>query len=105
MLCRRPARYGSQQTTFEVATVANAVDFITCIFVPFLLTTAMFALVLIHPLKVRIAMVGIFGLVFSLSAKVVCGKTSRGEIFAYSAAFFAVASVFVSATNGPAPMA
>ena len=60
----------------------------------------MFALVSVRPLKARIALVGVFGLVFALSAKVFTGRIRRGEIFAYTAAFFAISSVFVDTTSG-----
>ena len=83
----------------SLATITSSIDFVTCIFVPLLLMAVMFALVSVRPLKARIALVGVFGLVFALSAKIFTGRISRGEIFAYTAAFFAISSVFVGTTN------
>ena len=83
----------------KLRTITATIDALTCVFVPLLLTGAMFALALIHPTLVRIGVVGAFGLIFSASAKLISGRISRGEVFAYTAAFFAVASVFVSTTD------
>ncbi|KAF2187646.1 hypothetical protein K469DRAFT_103837 [Zopfia rhizophila CBS 207.26] len=74
-------------------------DTVTCIFVPLLLTVSMFALISIRSIKIRVAIVGVFGLLFSLSVKVMGGHPSRGEVFAATAAFYAVASVFVGTTS------
>lgn len=84
----------------EHGTIVKIADAIACVFVPFLLTSTMFALARTRPLMVRICVVSIFGLVFAISAKLISSNMSRGEIFSFSAAFFAVASVFVSSTNG-----
>lgn len=97
--CYRPSPHGTQVTRVRLSTIVRTIDMSTCIFVPLLLTATMFALVSVRPLKVRIALVGVFGLAFSFSSKLISGRISRGEIFAYTAAFFAVASVFVSTTD------
>jgi xanthosine utilization system XapX-like protein len=60
----------------------------------------MYSLVYVRPMNARIALVGVFGLVFAVSAKIFTGRISRGEIFAYTAAFFAISSVFVGTTSG-----
>ncbi|KAJ4288192.1 hypothetical protein N0V90_012209 [Kalmusia sp. IMI 367209] len=83
----------------RLSAVIGFMDAIACIFVPLLLTITMFALALIHPINVRIAVVGVFGLLFSGSAKFLSGRVSRSSIFSLTAAFFAVASVFVSTTD------
>jgi hypothetical protein len=98
--CQRTLQQGNQHATISLATITSSIDFVTCIFVPLLLMAVMFALVSVRPLKVRIALVGVFGLVFALSAKVFTGRISRGEIFAYTAAFFAISSVFAGTTSG-----
>lgn len=79
--------------------IVMVVDAVVCIFAPVLLDVEMFALVAIKPLTVRIAIVGVFGVVFALSVKGFAGHLSRGEVFAITAAYFAVASVFVGTTS------
>jgi hypothetical protein len=96
---QRPQQ-GLQRTHVEFSTIVKTIDAFTCVFIPLLLTATLYALVLVGPLKVRIAVVGALGVVYSVSAKIVSGRLSRGEMFAYTCAFFAVASVFVSTTNG-----
>lgn len=95
----RASKQGTQLTYVEFSTIVKTIDMFTCLFVPLLLTATMFALARTRPLMVRIAVVGALGLVFSSSAKIISGRLSRGEIFAYTSAFFAVASVFVSTTD------
>lgn len=96
----RRQRPVQRHARISLATITSSIDFITCIFVPLLLMAVMFALVSVQPLKARIALVGVFGLIFASSAKVFTGRISRGEIFAYTAAFFAISSVFVGTTSG-----
>jgi hypothetical protein len=79
--------------------IVETVDAITCVFVPLLLTATMFALVEVGRLRVRIAVIGVFGLIFSISVKAIAGHLTRGEVFSATAAFFAVASVFVGSTS------
>ncbi|KAF2682474.1 hypothetical protein K458DRAFT_405734 [Lentithecium fluviatile CBS 122367] len=95
----RPPQQVAQQTGVRWTTIVKTIDAFTCLFVPFMLTCTMFALARTRPPMVRIGVVGALGLVFSLSAKLISGKMSRGETFAFTAAFFAVASVFVSTTG------
>jgi hypothetical protein len=98
------SRGQSSDAYIELATIIKIIDALTCLFVPLLFTASLFALALIRRLMVRIAAVGALGLAFAVSAKLIYGRMTRGEIFACTAAFFAVASVFVSTTDGSASM-
>lgn len=91
-------RPGSTKDPVRLDTIIRTIDALTCIFAPLLLTSTMFILSLIHHPKLRISVVGLLGLAFCASAKLISGHISRGEVFAYTAAYFAVASVFVSST-------
>ena len=86
-------------TGVEAAIIVKMIDALTCLFVPLLFTATMFALARTRRLMVRIAVVGALGFAFAVSAKLFYGRMSRGEIFAFTAAYFAVASVFVSTTD------
>jgi hypothetical protein len=90
----------SSDTRVDLETIIKTIDALTCLFVPLLFTATLFALALIRRLMVRIAVVGALGIAFAVSAKLIYGRISRGDIFAFTAAFFAVASVFVSTTDG-----
>ncbi|KAJ4288187.1 hypothetical protein N0V90_012204 [Kalmusia sp. IMI 367209] len=80
--------------------LVETIDILTCIFVSVLLMGTMFALAHIRALNARIGVVGGMGIVFSLCVKLLGGSPSRRiEVYAATAAFFAVASVFVSNVN------
>lgn len=88
-------------TGIDHEVVVEIMDYLTCITVSLLLTGALFGLAHIQPLGARIAGIGAFGTLFSLFVKLVTGDASRrAEVFAATAAFFAVASVFVSNAGG-----
>lgn len=95
----RDSSHGNQTSTRHDS-IVGMMDYITCVFVPVILTAAMFTLASIKPLMIRIAIVGVFGLLFSLSVKTISGHPTRVEVFAVTAGFFAVASVFVGTTSG-----
>ncbi|KAK7191879.1 hypothetical protein DPSP01_013849 [Paraphaeosphaeria sporulosa] len=92
---RRWFRMSAGSGQIRLSTLRTFFDIIACMFVPVLLTATMFALARISRLMVRIAVVGVFGLIFTASAKLLSGL-SRYSIFSLTAAYFAVASVFVS---------
>lgn len=99
-LCRRISRSQRwDRPDVPYHRVVDIMDTLTCISASLLLTGAMFALVSIDPLLARIGAVGGFGTLFALAVKIMAGNPSRGEVFAATAAFFAVASVFVSNTG------
>ncbi|KAF2729140.1 hypothetical protein EJ04DRAFT_580876 [Polyplosphaeria fusca] len=83
--------------------IVGVMDVLACIVANFLLTAAMYALDVVRPLKGTIAVIGTFGLVFSLALKAVSSSLSRGEVFGATAAYFAVASVFVGGTSNSRP--
>ncbi|KAH8725668.1 hypothetical protein GQ44DRAFT_680985 [Phaeosphaeriaceae sp. PMI808] len=79
----------------HLKSVNFGMDVLACIFVPLFLILLMFVLINLQSTVKRIALIGVFGTIFSVSMKIVVGRITRGEIFACTAAFFAVASVFV----------
>jgi hypothetical protein len=100
-LCKGPKREEETVLYHHASVIVMWMDILTYIFVSCLLTGAMFALAHIESLNARIAFVGVAGLLFSISVQLTAGHDSRRvEIFAATAAFFAVASVFVSNNDG-----
>jgi hypothetical protein len=79
--------------------IVRTMDLLTCILPSVLLVTVVVVLKAVHPWSIRIALVGIFGALFALLLKLMAGTISRGEVFGATAAFYAVAVVFVSNTN------
>lgn len=99
LLPGRRKRPQPTETNIQYHHIVATIDILACVFVPFLLTAAMFALAEIGGIRVRTSIVGVFGLIFSLSVKAIAGHPTRGEVFAANAAFFAVASVFVESVS------
>lgn len=101
---KRFARKNRSQKAYEPDirhhVVVECMDVVTCTIACILLTGSMFALAYVRPLNIRIAIVGVFGTLFSFSVRLMAGKPSRRmEVYSATAAFFAVASVFVSGTG------
>ncbi|KAF2869489.1 hypothetical protein BDV95DRAFT_498400 [Massariosphaeria phaeospora] len=90
---KRPSGAASTQTHIQHHTIRGIMDTMTCVLASMLLVGVLFALQGTSPGTLRTAIVGIFGTVFALSVKAVAGHPSRGEVYAATAAFYAVASV------------
>ncbi|KAF2467403.1 uncharacterized protein BDR25DRAFT_344815 [Lindgomyces ingoldianus] len=86
-----------RETFVHLSTVKSIMDWSTCVFSPILFTATIFTLIWIKPLNSRVLIIFIFGEIFALVMKL--RGVSRGEIFAATAGYFAVASMFVSTTS------
>jgi hypothetical protein len=75
-------------------------DTLSCLFASALLAATVKVLAVVRPLNVRIAVIAALGTLFALLLKLMAGNPTRGEVFGATAAFYAVAAVFVSSTNG-----
>jgi hypothetical protein len=80
--------------------IIRTMDLLTCVLASVLLVIVIVVLKAVRPWSIRIALVGIFGALFALLLKLMAGTISRGEVFGATAAFYAVAVVFISNTNG-----
>ncbi|KAF2118135.1 hypothetical protein BDV96DRAFT_378487 [Lophiotrema nucula] len=102
-LGKRPQQ--AVQTDLQLSRIVNFIDIFACVVATLILTGAMFALVSIRSLNIRIAVVGVFGLAFILSLKAVAGTghISRSEVYSATAGFFAVAAVFVGGISSSVP--
>ncbi|KAF2187640.1 hypothetical protein K469DRAFT_103357 [Zopfia rhizophila CBS 207.26] len=83
----------------NLGTFIAIMDTFTCLYVPLLLSASMFVVNCIQSTRIRIAMIGVFGTIFSISFKLLAGQPTRSEVFAATAAYSAVLSVFVGATS------
>lgn len=102
ILGRKPAPGGSDAqlpSTMRYHDIVSVMDLLTCILASVLLVVVVKVLAVVRPLSVRIALIGIFGTLFALLLKLMAGTISRGEVFGATAAFYAVAVVFVSNAN------
>ena len=72
--------------------IVMAVDVLACLFVCGFLMVAMFILDSISQPKVRIGTTGVLGIAFSVPVMLLAGPSRRIEVYAATAAFFAVAS-------------
>lgn len=79
--------------------LVGVMDVLTCILVSGLLMGAMFALYRIKSSTTGIGVVGALGVVFSISVKILASQSRRIEVCAATAAFFAVAVVFVASSG------
>lgn len=76
--------------------LVDVMDVLTCILVSGVLMSTMFALYFIKSQTMVIGAMGAFGMVFSILVKILASQSRRIEVCAATAAFFAVAIVFVS---------
>jgi hypothetical protein len=79
--------------------IVSFMDTFSCLIASILLWIPVQVLASVRPQKTRIATVGVFGTLFALSVKLMAGDIKRGEVFGATAAFYAVAVVFVSSTR------
>lgn len=79
--------------------LVGAMDTISCLFASALLAATIKVLAVVRPLGTRIGVIAVLGTLFALLLKVMAGNPTRGEVFGATAAFYAVAVVFVSSTN------
>jgi hypothetical protein len=85
------------QAYWKFDRIVAIMDIISCVLASVMLAVTVLILAVVRPLKIRIAVVGIT--IFALSVKLMAGNPSRGEIFAATVAFYAVAVVFLGSTN------
>jgi hypothetical protein len=101
----RTFRHGAVQTKQESATtlhygrLVGVIDLLSCLLASILLAVTVVVLAIVRPLAIRIALIGIFGTLFAFLLKLMAGKPTRGEVFGATAAFYAVAAVFVGSIN------
>jgi hypothetical protein len=89
-------------STIQYDHILKTMDLLTSLLVSILLAITVVVLKVVHPLTIRIVLIGIFGTLFALLRQLMKGTPTRGEVFGATAAFYAVAVVFLGTTsNGP----
>ena len=74
-------------------------DVLACVAASFMLAATVAVLYFVHTAEVRIGLILLFGTLFALLLKLMAGSPSRGEVFGATAAFYAVAAVFLGSTS------
>jgi hypothetical protein len=92
---RQSETENSQMAYANLDVVQSLLDYFMCVFLPLLLTAALYALYAIRSTEARIAVIGGFGVLVMMLLKVT-SRVRRSEMYAFCAAYFAVASVFVT---------
>jgi hypothetical protein len=85
------------QTGIRYSRIVGVMDTIACLVASTLLLVSVLALTWIKSLGISLALVGVLGTLFALALKLIGGDISRGEMFAATAAFYAVEVVFIGA--------
>ena len=101
-LRRGKASNSDAQAYLHLDSIVGIMDTLSCLLASVTLAVTVLILADVRPLKIRIAIVGIAGTLFALCVKLMAGNPSRGEIFGATAAFYAVAAVFLGSTNDEA---
>lgn len=86
-------------TRVRLHRIVAVMDIFSCCLASILLAITVLILAVVHDMKSRIGIIGGAGTIFALCVRLMSNKPSRGDIFAATAAFYAVAVVFVAATN------
>jgi hypothetical protein len=86
-------------STMQYDHIVKTMDLLTSVLVSILLAITVVVLKIVSPIAIRIALIGIFGTLFALLRQLMTGTPRRGEIFGATAAFYAVAVVFVGTTS------
>jgi hypothetical protein len=83
------------EVSLPSARLITVLDMLACIVASVMLEVTIVVLVVVRPLRIRLGLILVFGILFALLLKLMAGNPSRGEIFGATAAFYAVAAVFV----------
>jgi hypothetical protein len=98
---RKRSETAQEASQLEFDHLVAVMDTLACVVASVLLAVAIVVLVLVRPLRIRLALIGLFGTLFALLLKLMAGNPTRGEVFGATAAFYAVTAIFIgSMSNG-----
>lgn len=80
-------------------TVRTAMNLVAALYAPVLLASSMAVLSCLHSDLLRIVVLGTFGILLTISLMVVVPTIKRSELFAITAAYFAVGGVYIGAKS------
>ncbi|KAH4110459.1 hypothetical protein HBH64_158370 [Parastagonospora nodorum] len=97
----RGVKHGEAQlpSTLHYKKIVRTLDTLTCALASGVLVITIGVLKVVRPWSIRIILTCIFGTLFAILLKIMAGSLTRGEVFTATAAFYAVAVVFVSNTD------
>ena len=81
-------------------TIHMMMNFFTCLYAPILFTASLAVLYTATSTKIQIVVAGGLGMLLALSVQSVVPGIKRGEVVAITAAYFAIAGIFIG-PNGP----
>ncbi|KAF1912597.1 hypothetical protein BDU57DRAFT_583016 [Ampelomyces quisqualis] len=86
-------------TSMQFGHLVAIMDTLACIIASLMLVATIAILVVVQTMTARVVLIGVFGTLFAFLLKLMAGNPSRGEVFAATAAFYAVAAVFVGSDS------
>jgi hypothetical protein len=88
-----------RRPSIKLSTICRVVNLLVCLYAPLMFTASIAILYTIRPTKIRIAVAGLLGVVVAISILLLVPGIRRGELFAIIAAYFAIAGVFIGASD------
>jgi hypothetical protein len=95
LLVHRIKPTDDQEPFMQYENIVAAMDTLACLTASVLLAATVIVLVVVRPLRFRVALIGVFGILFALLLRLLAG-CKRSEVIGITAAFYAVTAVFVS---------
>ena len=88
-----------QRESIKLSTICGVVNLLVGLYAPLVFTASIAVFYCIRATSSRIVVAGLLGILFSMSIQLLVPGIKRGEIFAINAAYFAIAGVFIGASD------
>jgi hypothetical protein len=85
--------------SINLSTICTMVNLLVCLYAPIMFTGSIAILYSIRSTKIRIAVAGLLGAFVAVSVLLLVPNIRRGESLALIAAYFAIAGVFIGASD------
>jgi hypothetical protein len=85
--------------SIKLSTICTVVNLLVCLYAPIMFTGSIAILYSIRSTRIRIAVAGLLGAFVAISVLLLVPGIRRGEFFAIIAAYFAIAGVFIGASD------
>jgi hypothetical protein len=83
----------------KLSTIRGVINLLVGLYAPMVFTASIAVFYRVRPTSSRIVVAGLLGLLFSMSIQLLVPGIKRGETFAINAAYFAIAGVFIGASD------
>lgn len=88
-----------RRESIKLSTICRVVNLLVGLYAPLVFTASIAIFYCIRPTSSRIVVAGLLGILFSMSIQLLVPGIKRGETFAINAAYFAIAGVFIGASD------